>query len=808
MSPDAARVPLPASVRRLAVLAGVLLAGRLSAQPVDVVNPVSAAQVRATDALTPRSEFAPLPVTNFSVSRGIGILADDGNSYWPGYPSDLQAPATFRVVPTASNTFTVQRVAFQFDDPSTGVIAYDGAKRPIVGYLDANYLLPHYTLPAPFTFAGKQYTKLSISTWGAVAFGDADTTQVNYDPTVVSSMFHIQPIVAVWYELFNYPTTARIITKNKPGSVVITWQNLKSRHSTTPCTFQLELFTGSGEMQLSYQSLPVDDGLIGFNTGTETVTRQSANPVNVPGLPAPLQLASASFDNYGSIIAGVTLKLAAVPTPATGESFRYTLLLNGIEAVAAEVVAGQSPLFIVPTPKIPDFPSAQIGSWEMHLNGDTLSFRVPASSLDPYLSQSGTNTWAIKSTRFGGAGFLEGTVTQTLPLTFAARHSLLPPSVGASVEVPAEVFHYMPGVWDTDRIRESIAAYLVSRGQNVDSFRFFPTIYDDGLRHSNYAGTYPRQKSVTGAGTIPARTDCDCHYGAEFSSVAESLADETTTQVALTHELGHECVFYADYKDVDGVVKGPWRDAGVPCFGGAHPNNGLANPSMFPDTELGLSTISVMGGSVAGTYQLTTPRFGYSRAEMYFLGLASPAEVTPITFVQNGTTSQITIDQIVAANGVRTPAYAAGQTRVFRVPTFVVKRSGENVSDAQLQQLQNMLFRWQSRFYRETGGRARANLTLDGTCSYTLSASSARPASTAATGSINVIADNGCSWTATTSDSFITVTSGGSGTANGTVSYSIAANASANPRTGTITIAGQPFMVTQLGTGRRRSVGR
>jgi hypothetical protein len=103
---------------------------------------------------------------------------------------------------------------------------------------------------------------------------------------------------------------------------------------------------------------------------------------------------------------------------------------------------------------------------------------------------------------------------------------------------------------------------------------------------------------------------------------------------------------------------------------------------MFPDTESGLSTISVMGGSIAGTYSLTAPRFGYSRAEMYFLGLASPAEVSPITFVQNGTTSQITIDQIVGANGPRAPAYAAGQTRVFRVPTFVVKRAGENVSDA------------------------------------------------------------------------------------------------------------------------------
>jgi len=64
--------------------------------------------------------------------------------------------------------------------------------------------------------------------------------------------------------------------------------------------------------------------------------------------------------------------------------------------------------------------------------------------------------------------------------------------------------------------------------------------------------------------------------------------------------------------------------------------------------------------------------------------------------------------------------------RPRRVPTFVVKRSGETVTDAQLQQLQNVLFRWQSRFYRETGGRARANLTLDGGCSYTLSASSIR----------------------------------------------------------------------------------
>src|SRR5258706_13996429 len=220
-------------------LVALLLSSSLAAQSLEVINPTSPAHVRATEGRTPRGEAAPLPLSSFTVSRGIGILADDGNSYWPGYPSDLLAPATFGVIPTANNTFTVRRVAFQFDDPSTGVVAYDGAKRPIVGFLDANYLLPHYTLPAPFTFAGKQYTRLSISTWGAVAFGDADSTQVNYDPTVVSSMFRV-PMVAVWYELFYYPSSARIVVKAKPGSVVITWQNVLSRHSLTPCTFQVE----------------------------------------------------------------------------------------------------------------------------------------------------------------------------------------------------------------------------------------------------------------------------------------------------------------------------------------------------------------------------------------------------------------------------------------------------------------------------------------------------------------------------------------------------------------------------------------
>lgn len=786
-------------------LSVALVSSGISAQPLDVVGTSALPNLVRTEARTPRGDANALPLSSFSVSRGIGIVEDDGNSYWPGFPSSMTAPATFRVTQNPNNTFTVRRIDYQFDDPAGATVVYNGATRPIVGFVDATY--NRYTLPNAFTFGGQSYTTVSISKWGALAFGNANSADVNYDPTVVSSMFRI-PMVAVWYELFYYPTTARIYAKNKAGSVVITWQNLRSRHSATPCTFQIELFD-NGEMQLSYQSLPVDHGIVGFSTGSETPsTRHSVSVIDVGDAPAHMQLSQGSLDDYSGIITGLTLKLrGALPsTMASSESYRYTLVINGVDAAAIQVGSNLTPYIVVANPKIPDFPAAQINSWETKLSGDTLSMRFPATSLEPYLAASGTNTWAIRTTRFGGAGFLDRNVTGTLPLTLGVRHSLLPASVGQSVEAPAIVFHHLPGVWNSDRIRESISAWLTSRGLNVDTFRFFPTIYDDGLRHHVHAGTYPRTKSVSGIGEIPARTDCACIYGGEFSSVTESLADEGTTMVALTHELVHEYVLYADYRDLDGAVKGVWRDAGIPCTGGAHPNDGVVNTPMFADTESATNAISVMGGSVTGTFRLNTPRFGMSRMEMYLMGLATPGEVLPVTFVQGNTTTTITVDQVIAAHGARNPAWVPGQSRVFRVPTFVVRRKGESVSDAQLAELQKMLFRWQTRFWREAGGRARASLALDTSCSTTLAATTARASASSTTASVSVLAD--CPWTATSDASWITIASGGSGTGDGVVRYTTATNTSGAARTGTITIGGQPFTITQGAGDKRRAAKR
>jgi hypothetical protein len=82
------------------------------------------------------------------------------------------------------------------------------------------------------------------------------------------------------------------------------------------------------------------------------------------------------------------------------------------------------------------------------------------------------------------------------------------------------------------------------------------------------------------------------------------------------------------------------------------------------------------------------------------------------------------------------------------------------------------------------------------TCAPGISPASASVASTTSTGTITVSAASGCGWTAASNASWLTITSGATGTANGSVGYSVAANTGA-ARTGTLTVAGNTFNVSQ-----------
>ena len=107
-----------------------------------------------------------------------------------------------------------------------------------------------------------------------------------------------------------------------------------------------------------------------------------------------------------------------------------------------------------------------------------------------------------------------------------------------------------------------------------------------------------------------------------------------------------------------------------------------------------------------------------------------------------------------------------------------------------------------------TGGARSSTLSIAGqtfsvsqasapvSCSYSINPSSVN-ISGAAGGSVAVSTGSGCTWTASSNVGWITVTSGASGTGNGSVSFSASAPSGKNDREGTVSIAGQTFTVKQ-----------
>jgi len=68
-------------------------------------------------------------------------------------------------------------------------------------------------------------------------------------------------------------------------------------------------------------------------------------------------------------------------------------------------------------------------------------------------------------------------------------------------------------------------------------------------------------------------------------------------------------------------------------------------------------------------------------------------------------------------------------------------------------------------------------------------------------GTATVAVKSGCSWTTKSNVTWIVITSGGSGSDNGTVRYSVAANPEPSPRTGTVTVQGETITISEDAAG-------
>jgi hypothetical protein len=83
-------------------------------------------------------------------------------------------------------------------------------------------------------------------------------------------------------------------------------------------------------------------------------------------------------------------------------------------------------------------------------------------------------------------------------------------------------------------------------------------------------------------------------------------------------------------------------------------------------------------------------------------------------------------------------------------------------------------------------------------CSYSINPTSATTGNRSDTINIDVTADSGCSWTASSPVTWVTISKGATGTGSGSVRLAVDANEGPD-RSATITIANQPFLLTQKG---------
>jgi C1A family cysteine protease len=82
-------------------------------------------------------------------------------------------------------------------------------------------------------------------------------------------------------------------------------------------------------------------------------------------------------------------------------------------------------------------------------------------------------------------------------------------------------------------------------------------------------------------------------------------------------------------------------------------------------------------------------------------------------------------------------------------------------------------------------------------CTYSLSPTAKTFTYASSSGTILVSTQNTCSWTAVSNVNWISISKGNTGTGSGKVTYKVATNSSRTQRTGTLTIAGLTFTVTQ-----------
>lgn len=183
----------------------------------------------------------------------------------------------------------------------------------------------------------------------------------------------------------------------------------------------------------------------------------------------------------------------------------------------------------------------------------------------------------------------------------------------------------------------------------------------------------------------------------------------------LGHEAGHLFLALASVRD-------PARPGDLPMLGAQ-----LAHWSFNFHSDASLLEGNRIADNGDGTFFTVATVEGFSALDQYLMGLRGPGEVAPTFYVDNANTSRtalprvgvtirgarrdVTVDEIIAAEGRRTPDDTVAQ-RLFRFAFIVVTPPGTEPTAEELAQLDAYRMEFEPYFHRAAGERAWAGTSL------------------------------------------------------------------------------------------------
>jgi hypothetical protein len=341
----------------------------------------------------------------------------------------------------------------------------------------------------------------------------------------------------------------------------------------------------------------------------------------------------------------------------------------------------------------------------------------------------GTGPLEVRVTTYNGNASVDGAaITAELDLPARSIRTDLSAASGASLagRPIAESFTLSP-ISVTDVWYQVRAAYNL-REDEWDGVAVYQNFFTDLV---TYAGAYSTVGNP-GVDNIASRGGYGTRFGRSpavmhMNKIAYSPnRDEKAASHVVMHEFGHHWLYFLRFRD------GATNSTMLNPLGG-HPAQYVDTRAAFP--VYGSDDSSVMGG---GTFRTnadgsftSTPyaSYGYSWHDLYLMGLATASEVQPWYYIadsqprladayyppQNrtfaGTRKDVTIDQVIAAMGARTPAYPNTQ-RNFRVLFVLLADPSREPLPEEMEQMQLYRRLLEENFRTATAGRAGVSTTF------------------------------------------------------------------------------------------------